>query len=46
MKDEDMLKAVKEGIKDKDGAVRMKPAEGVTDDEIKALVQHVRSLKQ
>ena len=46
MKDEEMLKAIKEGIKDKQDVVRMKPAEGVSDEEAKALVQHVREMKQ
>jgi|SRR6185369_4696445 cytochrome c551/c552 len=46
MKDEEAFKAIKEGLKDKEGKILMKPAEGVTDDEIKALVQHVRSFKK
>lgn len=44
-KDEDAFKAIKEGIKDGD-KTKMKPAEGVTDDDIKALVAKVRSFKQ
>ncbi|MFZ1056933.1 MAG: cytochrome c [Opitutaceae bacterium] len=45
--DADAIKAVKEGIKDPaSGKVRMKPIEGFTDDEITALVAHVRSLKK
>jgi cytochrome c553 len=44
--DEEALKALKEGLKDSEGKVRMKPAEGLTDDELKALVQHVRTLKK
>jgi len=44
-KDEDAFKAVKEGIK-KDDKVLMKPVEGLSDDEIKELVKHVRTLKQ
>jgi len=43
-KDEDAFKAVKEGIK-KDDKVLMKPVEGLSDDEIKELVKHVRTLK-
>jgi cytochrome c6 len=39
-------KAIKEGVTDKDGKVQMKPTEGLTDDEIKALVQHLRSFKK
>jgi cytochrome c551/c552 len=46
LKDEEMLKAIKEGVKDKEGVVRMKPAEGVSDDDAKALVQYVRGLKK
>ncbi len=44
--DADVLKFVKEGIKDKDGKLAMKPIEGLTDDEIKALVPVVRALKK
>src|SRR5262245_21099644 len=44
-KDDEAFKAVKEGLKDKDGKILMKPAEGVNDDDIKALIQHVRSFK-
>ncbi len=46
MKDDEMFKAIKEGIKDKQDVVRMKPAEGLSDDEMKALVQFVRGMKQ
>ena len=43
---EKMFKAVKEGLKE-DGKEKMKPfAEKLKDDEIKALVAHVRSLKK
>jgi len=45
MKDEDMLKAMKEGVKDGE-KVRMKAAEGLSDDEMKALVTYVRGLKK
>ena len=44
--DDAAFKAIKEGVKDKEDKVVMKPAEGLTDDEIKALVQHVRSFKK
>lgn len=44
--DEEAFKALKEGLKDSEGKVRMKPAEGLSDDEIKALVQHMRSFKK
>jgi cytochrome c553 len=45
LKDEAMLKAIKEGVKDGD-KVRMKAAEGLSDEEIKALVAYVRTLKK
>ena len=45
MKDEDMLKAIKEGVKDGE-KTRMKAAEGLTDDEMKALVKFVRAFKK
>jgi cytochrome c553 len=44
--DADAFKAVKEGLKDKDGKLRMKAIEGLSDDEITALVQYVRGLKK
>ena len=44
-KDEDMIKAIKEGVKDGD-KTRMKPAEGVDEAAIKALVAYVRTLKK
>jgi cytochrome c1 len=40
-----MFKAIKEGIKDGD-KTRMKAAEGLTEDEMKALVAYVRTLKK
>lgn len=46
LKDDQAFKAVKEGIKDSEGKIKMKPAENVSDDEIKALVQYVRTLKK
>ena len=46
LKDDKAFKSIKEGIKDADGKVKMKPAEGLSDDEIKALVAHVRTLKK
>ena len=45
-KDEAAFKAIKEGLKDKDGKTQMKAAEGLSDDDIKALVKHVRSFKK
>jgi cytochrome c553 len=44
--DEEAFKAVKAGLQDKSGKTRMKAIEGLTDDDITALVQHVRSLKK
>jgi len=45
--DEQMLKQIKEGMKDKNGKEKMKPFGGVlSDDEIKALVAFVRGLKR
>jgi len=46
LKDEDAFKAIKEGLKDSDGKTLMKPAEGLSDDEIKTLVGQVRSFKK
>jgi len=46
MKNELAFKSIKEGIKDSEGKIKMKPAENVSDDDIKALVQYVRTLKK
>lgn len=46
LKDDAAFKAIKEGFKDKDGKVLMKPIEGATDDEIKALVKYMRTFKK
>jgi cytochrome c553 len=46
LKDADALKAVKEGVKDKDGKVVMKPVEGVTDEDAKAVVEYMKTLKK
>jgi cytochrome c553 len=46
LKDEAATKAMKEGLKDKEGKVLMKPAEGLSDDDIKGLVAHIRSFKK
>jgi cytochrome c6 len=45
MKDDAMLKAIKEGVKDGE-KVRMKAIEGLSDDEMKALVKYVRDFKK
>jgi cytochrome c553 len=46
LKDDAAIKAIKEGVKDKDGKPLMKPAEGLSDDDVKALVQHIRGFKK
>ncbi len=45
LKDESMLKAIKEGVKDGD-KTRMKAAEGLSEEEMKALVAFVRAFKK
>jgi cytochrome c553 len=45
MKDEKMLKAIKEGIKE-DDKTKMKAFADLSDDEVKALVAHVRAFKK
>jgi len=45
LKDDAAFKAIKEGLKDQDGKTLMKPFDTLSDDEIKALVQYVRTLK-
>jgi len=44
--DEDGFKAIKEGVADKNGKMRMKPIEGLTDEDMKALVKYVRTFKK
>lgn len=46
LKDDAAIKAIKEGLKDKDGKVLMKPAEGLSGDDIKALVAYMRTFKK
>ena len=46
LKDEAATKALKEGVKDADGKTLMKPFDTLSDDEVKALVQYVRTLKK
>lgn len=43
--DEEALKALKEGVKDKGGKQLMKAVEDLAEADLKELVQHVRSLK-
>ena len=44
LKDDQAFKAVKEGMKEGD-SVKMKPFDKLSDDEIKALIAHVRTFK-
>jgi cytochrome c553 len=46
LKDEEAFKAIKEGYKNKDGKEVMKPAEGLSDEEIKGLVAYMRKFKK
>ncbi len=45
MKEDKAFKVIKEGLKDGDKTL-MKPAEGLSDEEIKALVAHMRTFKK
>ncbi len=40
------IKSIKEGFKDKEGKVIMKPTEGVTDADAKAIVEYMKTLKK
>jgi mono/diheme cytochrome c family protein len=46
LKDAEAIKAIKEGFKDKDGKQVMKPVEGISDADAKALVDYMRTLKK
>lgn len=46
MKDDAAFKAIKEGLKDKAGKVLMKPAEDLSDDDIKGLVAYMKTFKK
>ena len=46
MKDDVAFKSIKEGMKDKDDKVLMKPAEDLSDADIKALVAFMRTFKK
>lgn len=46
LKDAAIVKAVKEGLKDKDGKLLMKPTVGLSDDEVKGLVAYMRTFKK
>jgi cytochrome c553 len=46
LKDDSAIKAIKEGLKDKEGKVLMKPAENLSDSDIKGLVAYIRAFKK
>jgi cytochrome c553 len=46
LKDDAAFKAIKEGFKDKEGKSVMKPSEGLSDEDIKGLVAHMRKFKK
>jgi len=46
MTDQQAVKAIKEGIKDKAGKTLMKPAEGLSEEDIKAVVAYMRTFKK
>ncbi len=46
LKDEAAIKAIKEGLKDKEGKTLMKPAESTSEEDIKALVAYMRTFKK
>jgi cytochrome c553 len=45
LKEDTMLKAIKDGIKDGD-KIKMKPAEGLSDEEMKSMVTYVRAFRK
>lgn len=45
LKDDSAVKAIKEGLKQEDKTL-MKPAEGLTDDQINGLVAYIRTFKK
>jgi cytochrome c553 len=46
LKDDVAFKSIKEGMKDKDDKVLMKPAEDLSDADIKALIAYMRAFKK
>jgi cytochrome c553 len=46
IKDDQAFKAIKEGLKDKAGKTLMKPAEGLSDADIKGLVAYMRAFRK
>ena len=45
LKDDEAIKAIKEGFKDADGKTIMKGYDALSDDEVKALVAYMRTFK-
>src|SRR5258706_568158 len=46
LKDDAAFKAIKDGLKSKEDKPLMKPSEGLSDDDIKALVAYMRTFKK
>ena len=46
LKDDDAIKAVKEGLKSSDGKTLMKPSEDLSDSDVKGLVAYMRTFKK
>jgi cytochrome c553 len=46
LKDDAASKGIKEGVKDKEGKIVMKAAEGLSDEDIKGLVAYMRTFKK
>jgi mono/diheme cytochrome c family protein len=44
--DDAAIKAIKEGVKDKDGKTLMKGTDGISDEDVKALVAYMRTFKK
>ncbi len=44
--DEEMVKAIKDGFKDKDGKVLMKPSPKLSDAEVQAIAKYMRTFKK
>ena len=44
-KDEDVVKAIKDGVTDKQGVKKMKAIEGLSDADAQAMIKYVRALK-
>ena len=44
--DADAAKAIKDGVKNEDGKLRMKPIDGLNDEEVQALVKFVRAFQK